>query len=76
MECSSFKVLIRLVTERLQVISENVLPDEQFGFRPVSCTLHSLTKLLNNIEGMIRWPKSNLYAIFIDFIVACRFLAR
>jgi hypothetical protein len=76
LECSPFKVLERLLTKRLQTITENVLPDEQFSFRPGRCTLQAVTNLLNDIEDALRWPEGKLYMIFIDYTKAFDLLNR
>lgn len=67
LECSPFKGLTRLLTKRLQVITKNMLPDQQFGFMSGRCALQAVTNLLNDTEDTLRWPKGKLYTVFIDY---------
>jgi hypothetical protein len=75
-ECSPLEVLSRLLTKRLQVTTEIVLPDEQFGFRPGSSPLHAATKLLGEKEDALKQAKGKLYAIFIGYSKSFNLLDR
>jgi hypothetical protein len=51
-------------------MTENTLPDEQFGFRRGRSTLQAASCLKEDIEVALRHPRGKLHAIFIDYTKA------
>jgi hypothetical protein len=76
LECTLFKIFMRLITKRLTKLVDSQIPDEQFGFRHGRPMIHAVTKLLNNTEEVLRWPGENLFVAFVDFSKAFDILNR
>ena len=70
LECTLFKILTGLITNRLSEKAEDFLPEEQFGFRKGRSTLQALHCLQNDIETTLSRPEEKLHAIFIDLNLA------
>jgi hypothetical protein len=49
------------------MMTENALPDKQFGFRKGRSALQAASCLKEDIEEALRHPRGKLHAIFIDY---------
>ena len=67
--CTTFKLYERLLLERMIPLVEEILPDEQAGFRPGRCTLDQVLNLTEDIEDSFQ---NNLKtgAVFVDLTAA------
>jgi hypothetical protein len=70
LESNIFKLLTRILTNRIVGKVNPKIPEEQFGFRRGRGTLHSIQNLLNDIEETQRLQKGKFYAVFIDYTKA------
>lgn len=67
LECTLFKILTKILTERLEREIEPHIPETQFGFRKGRSALQAVECLQKDIEEALSKPKGKLHAIFIDF---------
>ena len=61
----TFKLMERLILNRITHIVEHILPKEQAGFRPGKCTTDQVCLLVNDIESAFQENKK-AGAVFID----------
>ena len=59
----------RMIYNRLEPIIENVLPNEQAGFRAGRCTLDQVALLTDRIEDAFE-EKKKAGAVFVDLSAA------
>jgi hypothetical protein len=76
LECTSFEVFTRLLTQRLTILKDSQMPDMQFSFRRGSSTLQAVHNLLNDVEEALRLPGGKCFAVFVDFSEAFDMLSR
>ena len=67
LECALFKIMTKILTERLTDLTDHHIPEQQFGFRRGRSTLHAVRCLQQDIEEALRLPRRKLHIIFIDF---------
>jgi len=67
LENTSFKIFMKIITNRLTELTEQYIPENQFGFRKGKSTLQAATELLRAIEEATSKPKGKYYAVFIDY---------
>ena len=67
--CVAFKLMERLIHNRIQPIVDSALPHEQAGFRPKRCTVDQVALLAENIEDSF---EANAFAraVFVDLSAA------
>ena len=67
--CIAFKLMERLIHNRIQSIVESALPPEQAGFRPKRCTTDQAALLVEDIEDAF---EANAFAgaVFVDLSAA------
>ena len=62
-----FKVLTKILNWRIMDNIANILPPEQYGFRPGKGTKEAIDILLTHIKSKISVPRGKTYAAFVDF---------
>ena len=67
LECALFKIMTKILTQRLTDLTDYHIPEQQFGFRRGRSTLHAVRCLQQDIEEALRLPRRRLHVIFIDF---------
>jgi Reverse transcriptase (RNA-dependent DNA polymerase). len=67
LECTLFKIMTKILTERLTDLTDNHIPEQQFGFRRGRSTLQAVRCLQQDIEEALRLPRRKLHVIFIEF---------
>ena len=67
--CISFKLLERLICNRIQPVVESILPPEQAGFRPARSTLDQVSLLTEDIEAAFE-KREKVGAVFVDLTAA------
>lgn len=70
LENNSFKILTKLLNDKITEEVDAKIPEEQFGFRRGRGTLHAIDNLLKDIEEAKRYDKGKYYAIFVDYTKA------
>jgi hypothetical protein len=64
---NAYKILTRLIANRLYGHVERLLCDEQYGFRKTRSTCDAIWLLKQDINQALSVPRNPLYACFIDF---------
>ena len=67
--CIPYKLMERMIYNRLEPIIEKALPDEQAGFRAGRCTLDQVALLTDTIERAFE-KKEKVGAVFVDLSAA------
>ena len=62
-----FKLLTKLLNRRIMYHIQDILPPEQYGFRPGLGTREAINKLLIYLKEKILPKKGKAYAAFVDF---------
>ncbi|KAJ4437610.1 hypothetical protein ANN_17755 [Periplaneta americana] len=70
LECAPFKILTSLITKRLYKLTEDAIPEAQFGFTKGKSTLQAVKCLQEHIEEALNKQKGKLHAVFIDYTKA------
>ena len=60
------KILAKILQQRLKILSENVLPESQCGFRPSRSTTDMIFSVRQIHEKAIE-QQQELYIVFVDF---------
>lgn len=76
LECTALKILTSLLTERLRLMTEHTIPEQQFGFVKGRSTTQAVKCIQDDIESALGHPRGKLHAIFIDYTKAFDFLNR
>ena len=63
LECAPFKILTKLLTERLTNLIDCSIPEEQFGFRRGRSTLQAIQCLQRDVEDALTQQNGKLYSI-------------
>ena len=71
-----FKVLTKIITNRLTTIIDPLIPENQFEFRPKRSTIQAITALMENIKEALRPTGGKYHVIFIDYSKAFDLLNR
>lgn len=69
LESAAFKLLTKLLSQKISDLIEPLLPEEQFGFRKARSTLIAASCLLKDIQERLR-DHGKKYVIFIDYTKA------
>lgn len=75
MECGPFKLLSKLILQRVKEKIDTALPDTQFGFRRNRSTTDAVELLLKDIHQAHK-ERKRFYAVFIDFTKAFDYMDR
>ena len=67
---TSMKLLTGLINQRLMPAISDLLPSEQYGFRPTRGTKEAVDKLISFTKRAIQQPKGKAYCCFVDFYKA------
>jgi len=67
--CIAFKLMERIIHNRIQPIVDSALPHEQAGFRPKRCTVDQVALLAENIEDSFE-ANAVAGAVFVDLSAA------
>ncbi|RWS00432.1 uncharacterized protein B4U79_09248, partial [Dinothrombium tinctorium] len=65
--CTQYKLLTKVLNNRLVKHIENKLPEQQYGFRKNKSCDDAISKLINEISLAIQNSKGAFYVTFIDF---------
>ena len=76
LENACFKIFMKIITNRLNDLTDEFIPECQFGFRKGKSTLQAAKALLTEIEDALSKPKGKYYAAFIDYAKAFDFVNR
>ena len=76
LENTMFKILTKILTDRLTTTVDSLIPENQFGFRPHRSTIQAITALLEAIEEALRHPRGKYHVVFIDYSKAFDLLDR
>ncbi|PNF13826.1 hypothetical protein B7P43_G12433 [Cryptotermes secundus] len=76
LENTMFKILTKILTDRLTTTVDSLIPENQFGFRPQRSTIQAITALLEAIEEALRHPRGKYHVVFIDYSKAFDLLDR
>mgnify|MGYP000288840679 CR=1 FL=1 len=69
LENAPFKILTKIITDKIKRTIGEQLPDAQFGFRPGRSTIMAVALLQQQIEEALE-RDSRFYTIFVDFTKA------
>ena len=75
LENNTFKIFTRIITNNINEIIEEQLPENQLGFRKGKSTLTAIEALLKNIWDALE-EREKFYVVFIDFTKAFDYLDR
>ena len=78
LENSAYKIFMKILTNRLEMLTENQIPECQFGFRRNKGTLQAVKFVMDEIEEALRriTGKPKFFAVFIDYKKAFDLLDR
>ena len=65
-----------IITNRLSELTNEAIPECQFGFRKGKSTLQAAEALLHEIREALQVPRGKYYAVFIDYAKAFDFINR
>jgi hypothetical protein len=76
-ECCIFKVLCRIIADRLLLHCNGRIPQEQYGFQRGKSTLQAVGLFIEHVNSVVMCrPMNFVYACFIDFKKAFDSIAR
>jgi hypothetical protein len=67
MQCCSYKVLCKILANRLYDHCIDQIPHEQFGFLRHRSTLDAIEVLLTFVRENLAFPRNPVYAVYIDY---------
>ena len=66
LENTSYKIFMKIITNKLTEITKQYIPENQFGFRKAKSTLQAAEAIMKEIDEALDKPKGKYFAIFID----------
>ena len=69
LECALFKIMTKILTERMTDLTDHHIPEQQFGFRRGRSTLHAVftTRHRRGSKAATEEASRNLYRLFQSF---------
>ena len=67
LENTSYKIFMKIITNKLTELTDQHIPENQFGFRKAKSTLQAAEAIMKEIDEALNQPKGKYFTVFIDY---------